>query len=151
MAMDDIERGDLAGAIQMLMIATSAPLVWQKANPTQQDADRWLAEQMKTRLASTDADDLLYALDASRDYDPWPDLEKIKAPLLAINSADDFVNPPELGIMEKAIARVPHGHYVLIPISDKTRGHGTHTWPEVWGPELAKFLDSYRLSVPGSR
>ena len=140
MAIDDIERGDVAGAIQLLMIATSSPLQWQKSAPTRDDADRWLAEQMKTRLASTDADDLLYALNASRDYDPSPDLEKIKAPLLAINSADDFVNPPELGIMEKAIAHVPHGRYVLIPTSDKTRGHGTHTWPEVWEGELAKFL-----------
>jgi homoserine O-acetyltransferase/O-succinyltransferase len=118
--------------------------VWQKTAPTRDDADRWLAGQMKTRLAATDADDLRYALDASRDYDPWPNLEKIKAPLLAINSADDFVNPPELGIMEKAIARVPHGRYVLIPISDKTRGHGTHTWPEVWGDALAKFLSDIK-------
>jgi homoserine O-acetyltransferase len=140
MAIDDLDRGDLAGAVQMLMIATSAPLQWQKSAPTREDADRWLADQMKTRLASTDADDLRYALDASRDYDPSPDLEKIKAPLLAINSADDFVNPPELGIMEKAIARVPHGRYVLIPTSDQTHGHGTHTWPEVWQEQLGRFL-----------
>ena len=151
MALDDLDRGDVAGAIQMLMIVTSSPLQWQKSAPSPDDADRWLADQMKSRLASTDADDLRYALDASRDYDPSPDLEKIKAPLLAINSADDFVNPPELGIMEKAIARVPHGRYVLIPTSDQTRGHGTHTWPEVWEGELGRFLASYRLTVPGSR
>ena len=143
MMIDDLERGDLPAAIQILMIATSSPLQWQKTAPTREDADRWLAEQMKTRLASTDADDLLYALNASRDYDPSPDLEKIKAPLLAINSADDFVNPPELGIMEKAIVRVPHGRYVLIPTSDKTHGHGTHTWPEVWEGELARFLAKF--------
>ena len=140
MAIDDLNRGDLEGAEQMLMIATSAPLVWQKTSPTRDDADRWLADQIKTRVASTDPDDLLYALEASRNYDPSPNLEKIKAPLLAINSADDFVNPPELGILEKAISRVPHGRYVLIPISDKTRGHGTHTWPEVWQGDLEKFL-----------
>jgi homoserine O-acetyltransferase len=140
MAIDDLDRGDLPGALQLLMIATSAPLQWQKSAPTRDDADRWLAEQMKTRLVSTDADDLRYALDASRDYDPSPNLEKIKAPLLAINSADDFVNPPELGILEKAIARVPHGRYVLIPTSDKTHGHGTHTWPDVWEGELRQFL-----------
>jgi len=144
MAIDDLERGDLAAAEQIMMIATSSPLQWQKSAPTRDDADRWLADQMKTRLASTDADDLLYALNASRGYDPSPDLEKIKAPLLAINSADDFVNPPELGIMEKAIARVPHGRYVLLPTSEKTRGHGTHTWPEVWGGELEKFLAPLR-------
>jgi homoserine O-acetyltransferase len=140
MAIDDLNRGDLEGAIQMLMIATSAPLQWQKSAPSRDDADRWLADQMKTRMASTKADDLLYALEASRNYDPSPDLEKIKAPLLAINSADDFVNPPELGIMEKLMPRVAHGRYVLIPTSEQTRGHGTHTWPEVWGKELEEFL-----------
>ena len=146
MLIDDLDRGDVTAAIQILMIATSSPLQWQKSAPTRGDADRWLADQMKTRLASTDADDLRYAMDSSGDYDPWPDLEKIKAPLLAINSADDFVNPPELGILEKAVMRVPHGRYVLIPTSDKTRGHGTHTWPEVWQAELEKFL---REAVPG--
>jgi len=144
MAIDDLQRGDLAAALQIMLIATSAPRQWQKSVPTRDDADRWLGDQMKTRLASTKADDLLYALEASRDYDPSPDLEKIKAPLLAINSADDFVNPPELGLMEKLIGRVPHGQYVLIPISDRTHGHGTHTWPEVWGDELAKFLATVR-------
>jgi homoserine O-acetyltransferase len=142
MAIDDLNRGDLEGAIQLLLIAVSAPLQWQKSAPARDDADRWLADQMKTRMASTNADDLLYALEASRTYDPSPDLEKIKAPLLAINSADDFVNPPELGIMEKLMPRVAHGRYVLLPTSEQTRGHGTHTWPEVWGKELAEFLRS---------
>jgi homoserine O-acetyltransferase len=140
MAIDDLKRGDTAGAIQQLMIATSSPLQWQKTAPTRDAADRWLAEQMKARLAATDPDDLLYALEASRNYDPSPDLEKIAAPLLAINSADDFVNPPELGILEREIKRVKHGRYVLIPISDATRGHGTHTWPAVWGGYLEDFL-----------
>jgi homoserine O-acetyltransferase len=140
MMIDDLQRGDLTSAVQILMLAGSAPLQWQKTTPTRDDADRWLSDQMKTRLSTTNADDLLYALEASRDYDPSPQLEKIKAPLLAINSADDFINPPELGIMEKLIIRVPRGRYVLIPISDQTRGHGTHTWPDVWGGELANFL-----------
>ena len=144
MAIDDLNRGDLEGAMQLLMIATSAPLVYQKTAPTRDDADRWLADQIKTRMANTSIDDELYALEASRNYDPWPNLEKIKAPLLAINSADDFVNPPELGFMEKAMTRLPHGRYVLIPTSDKTRGHGTHTWPDVWGSELERFLTSPR-------
>ncbi|HEV2718681.1 MAG TPA: alpha/beta fold hydrolase [Thermoanaerobaculia bacterium] len=139
MAVDDIQRGDTAGAIQLLMIATSSPLQWQKSNPTRDDADRWLAEQMKTRLASTDADDLLYALEASRNYDPSPELEKIAAPLLAINSADDFVNPPELGILDREIKHVKRGRYVLIPTSDATRGHGTHTWANVWEQQLRAF------------
>jgi homoserine O-acetyltransferase len=140
MALDDLKRGDKEGAIEILMIATSSPLQWQKSGPTRDDADRWLAEQIKTRMAGTDPDDLMYALEASRNYDPSPNLEKIVAPLLAINSADDFVNPPELGILEREIKRVKRGRYVLIPTSDATRGHGTHTWPAVWGGYLKDFL-----------
>jgi len=141
MAIDDLKRGDVAGAVQLLMIATSSPLQWQKSGPTRDDADRWLAEQMKTRLAATDADDLLYALEASRNYDPSPNLEKIEAPLVAINSADDFVNPPELSILEREIKRVKRGRYVLIPTSAETRGHGTHTWPALW-QQYVRELDT---------
>ena len=84
--------------------------------------------------------DLLYAMEASRNYDPSPQLERITAPLLAINSADDFINPPELGIMETAIKRVKRGRYVLLPVSEATRGHGTHTWAGVWEGYLREFL-----------
>lgn len=136
---DDPEHG-LRTAIDLLMIATSSPLQWQKASPTAESADRWLDDQMKTRLASNNADDLLYALESSSDYDPEPALESITAPLLAINSADDFVNPPELGILETRIKRVPHGSAIVIPTSDATRGHGTHTWASVWEPQLGAFL-----------
>jgi homoserine O-acetyltransferase len=144
MLMDDLQRGDTAAAIEMLMIATSSPLQWQRTMPTRDDADRWLAEQMKTRLASVDANDLAYAFDASRDYDPSPRLGEIVAPLLAINSADDFVNPPELGILEREIRKVKRGRYVLLPVSSETRGHGTHTWPAVWGGILGEFLRTLR-------
>ena len=130
----------LRTAIDLLMIATSSPLQWQKSSPTAEAADRWLTDQMKSRLASTDANDLLYALESSGDYDPEPALGSITAPLLAINSADDFVNPPELGILETQIARVPHGSAVVIPTSDATRGHGTHTWAPVWETQLRAFL-----------
>jgi len=136
----------LRTAIDLLMMATSSPLQWQKTNPTAAAADAWLADQMKTRLASTDANDLLYALESSSDYDPEPALESITAPLLAINSADDFVNPPELGILESRIRRVPHGSAIVIPISDATRGHGTHTWAAVWEPQLRAFLS--RITRP---
>ncbi|HEV8434915.1 MAG TPA: alpha/beta fold hydrolase, partial [Thermoanaerobaculia bacterium] len=136
---DDPEHG-LRTAIDLLMIATSSPLQWQKTSPTAESADRWLDDQMKTRLASNNADDLLYALESSSDYDPEPALESITAPLLAINSADDFVNPPELGILETRIKRVPHGSAIVIPTSDATRGHGTHTWAAVWEPQLRAFL-----------
>ena len=140
MVIDDLHRGDVEAAVQILMIATSAPLVWQKAAPTRDDADRWLTGQLKTRLATTNAEDLLYAVEASRDYDPSTQLERITAPLLAINSADDFVNPPELGIVEALIKRVKHGRFLLIPISSETRGHGTHTAAAVWKSALAEFL-----------
>jgi homoserine O-acetyltransferase len=136
---DDPEHG-LRTAIDLLMMATSSPLQWQKTAPTAEAADQWLAEQLKTRLASTNPDDLLYALESSGDYNPEPDLESITAPLFAINSADDFVNPPELGILESRIRRVPHGSAIVIPTSDATRGHGTHTWAAVWEPQLRAFL-----------
>lgn len=136
---DDPEHG-LRTAIDLLMIATSSPLQWQKTSPTAESADRWLDDQLKTRLAATKPDDLLYALESSSDYDPEPALASITAPLLAINSADDFVNPPELGILETRIKRVPHGSAIVIPTSDATRGHGTHTWAPVWESQLRTFL-----------
>jgi homoserine O-acetyltransferase len=87
---------------------------------------------------------MVYYFRASEDYDPSPHLEKITAPLLAINSADDFVNPPELPMMESLIKRVKNGRFVLLPISDQTRGHGTHSLPVIWGPHAAAFLKSVR-------
>jgi homoserine O-acetyltransferase/O-succinyltransferase len=134
-------REGLVGAINLLMMMTSSPLQWQKQAPTRDAADGWYAEQIRTRAAATDANDMLYQFDSSRDYDPSPNLEKITAPLLAINSADDVVNPPELGLMEKLMPRVKHGRYILIPTSDQTRGHGTHSLPAVWGSYLREFID----------
>lgn len=130
----------LTTAIYTLLFMTSSPLQWQAQAPTRDAADRLFDEMVRTRLARMDANDMLYAFDASRDYDPAPRLETIKAPLLAINSADDQVNPPELGILEREIKRVKHGRYVLIPISEKTRGHGTHSLPELWKEHLARLL-----------
>jgi homoserine O-acetyltransferase len=95
---------------------------------------------MRARLSGADANDVLYAFDASREYDPSPKLEQIVRPVLAINSADDLINPPELGLMEKLIPRVPNGRYVLLPISPETRGHGTHSWPVIWQEHLRSFL-----------
>jgi homoserine O-acetyltransferase len=130
----------LVGAVNLLMMMTSSPLQWHKTAPTRDAADAWYQEQVKSRVASTDANDMLYQYNASREYDPSPSLEKITAPLLAINSADDVVNPPELGIMERLMPRVKRGRYVLIPTSDQTRGHGTHSLPAVWGKYLAEFM-----------
>jgi homoserine O-acetyltransferase/O-succinyltransferase len=130
----------LAAAVQILLIVGSAPLQWQKAAPTRDAADLWVENQMKARLATNDANDLLYALEASRDYDPSSQLERITAPLLAINSADDFINPPELGFVEGLMKRVGHGRFVLLPITPETRGHGTHTWPALWQQYVRDFL-----------
>ena len=134
----------LADAIGFLLMATSAPLQWQKQMPTREAADAWLAQQITSRVASTDANDLLYYYQASEDYDPLPHLAEIVAPLLAINSADDFVNPPELPMMTDLIARVKRGRFILIPVSDQTRGHGTHSQPAIWG----KYLDEFLKSLP---
>src|SRR5437762_13544561 len=133
-------RQGLAGAIDILMMMTSSPLQWHRLGPTRDAADKWYEDQIKARLATTDANDMLYYYNASREYDPAPNLDKITAAVLAINSADDVVNPPELGLMEKLMPRVKRGRYVLIPTSDRTRGHGTHSLPAVWGTYLEEFL-----------
>jgi homoserine O-acetyltransferase len=135
-------RDGLIGALNLLMMMTSSPLQWHKQAPTRDAADAWYENQIKTRLAATDANDMLYQFDASRDYDPSPNLKKIAAPLLAINSADDVVNPPELGLMEKLMPRVKHGKYILIPTGPETRGHGTHSIPAIWGRYLQEFLET---------
>lgn len=133
------EQG-LRGALGLLFMMTSSPLQQQKSAPTRDVADAFIRKYVDDRLRTTDANDMLYAFDASRDYDPSAKLETIRAAVLAINSADDAVNPPELGLMEKLMPRVKRGRYVLIPTSDATRGHGTHSLPAVWKSYLAEFL-----------
>ena len=113
--------------------------------PTRDAADQFLDEYMQRQLADLDANDLLYQVGASRDYDPSPGLEKIKAPLTQVNSADDFINPPELGIAEHEAGRLKSGRFVLIPISEQTHGHGTHTWAAAWQRYLAELLS---MSAP---
>lgn len=130
----------LTSAVYTLMMMSSIPLEWQKEGPTRDAADRFFENYVKTRVASTDANDLLYAVEASRNYNPQPKLDRIKARLLAVNSADDQVNPPELGIMEEEIRKVKNAKFVLIPISDQTRGHGTHSLPNLWKKDLAELL-----------
>jgi homoserine O-acetyltransferase/O-succinyltransferase len=140
-------RQGLVGAINLLMMMTSSPLQWHRNGPTRDAADKWYQDQIASRLAATDANDMLYQYNASRDYDPSGALEKITARVLAINSADDVVNPPELGLMEKLMPRLRHGRYVLIPTSDQTRGHGTHSLPAVWGKYLEEFLRDLERST----
>jgi homoserine O-acetyltransferase/O-succinyltransferase len=131
----------LIGAINLLMMMTSSPLQWHKSGPSRDAADKWYEDQIASRFKSTDANDMLYQYNASRDYNPAPKLETITAAVLAINSADDVVNPPELGLMEKLMPRVKRGKYILIPTSDQTRGHGTHSIPAIWGKYVEAFLN----------
>ncbi len=132
----------LRAAVQLLFIAGSAPLVQQRLAPTRDSADAYIARLLDSRLANTDANDLLYQVAASRDYDPSTELDRVVAPVLAINSADDFINPPELGLMERLIPKVKRARYVLIPTSERTRGHGTHTAAAVWKEYFAPFVTS---------
>lgn len=124
----------------MLWFMSSNPVLRQKEAPTLAKTDEALDKFVEQIVKADDANDVLYALEASHDYDPGPNLEKIRAPLLAINSADDLINPPELGILEREIKRVPHGRAIVIPLSDKTRGHGSHTIASLWKDELVKLL-----------
>lgn len=128
----------MAPAQFSLFLMTGSPLQLLKQAPTRAEADAFLERRLKN--ATGDPNDMIYYFDASRDYNPAPHLEKIKAPLYAVNSADDFVNPPELGILEREIKRVRNGRYILIPISDQTRGHGTHSLPAIWGKYLEELL-----------
>jgi homoserine O-acetyltransferase len=130
----------LRTAAEMLWFMSSNPVVRQKDAPTLAKTDEALDKFVEQIVKTDDANDVLYALEASHDYDPGPNLEKIQAPLLAINSADDLINPPELGILEQEIKRVPHGRAIVIPLSDKTRGHGSHTLAALWKDQLADLL-----------
>jgi len=130
----------LRTAAEMLWFMSSNPVLRQKDAPTLGKTDEVLDKFVEQIVKTDDANDVLYALEASHDYDPGPNLEKIQAPLLAINFADDLINPPELGILEQEIKRVPHGRAVVIPFSDKTRGHGSHTVAALWKDQLVDVL-----------
>jgi homoserine O-acetyltransferase len=130
----------LRTAAEMLWFMSSNPVLRQKDAPTLPQTDEVLDKFVGEIIKTDDANDVLYALEASHDYDPGPNLEKIQAPLLAINFADDLINPPELGILEREIKRVPHGRATVIPFSDKTRGHGSHTLATLWKDQLMELL-----------
>jgi homoserine O-acetyltransferase len=130
----------LRAATAIINLSGSSPRMMQRQAPTRAAADSVAMRTAHAEQSPFDANDLIYALDASRNYDPSRDLEKITAHVLAINSADDFINPPELGLMEQLMPRVKHGRYVLLPITNETRGHGTHSVPAIWKSYLAEFL-----------
>ena len=130
----------LRTAVSLLVIAGSAPIQMQKAYPTREAADKYIEQTMAERIADLDANDLLYQVAASRNYNPSAKLETIKAEVMWINSADDFINPPELGIAEREARRIDRGTFVLLPASEATRGHGSHTWAVLWQDYLAALL-----------
>jgi homoserine O-acetyltransferase/O-succinyltransferase len=109
------------------------------AAPTREKADQILNQRL-AQPSNADANDVIYQMEASRDYDPAPNLESIRARVMAINSADDERNPAELGVMEREIKRVKQGRYVLIPTGPETRGHGTMGLAKLWKQYLAEFL-----------
>ncbi len=127
-------------ASDMLVLAGSAPHQMQKAERDRDTADAYLAKTIGRDMADLDANDILYAVSASRNYDPSANLERITVPVMWINSADDFINPPELNVGERFASRLKRGRFVLIPISDQTHGHGTHTLAAVWQDHLAELL-----------
>jgi homoserine O-acetyltransferase/O-succinyltransferase len=112
----------------------------QAEEPTREKADTYLENFVEAQEKKTDANDMIYYFDASRNYNPESQLEKITVPLVAVNSADDQINPPELKIIDRDIQHVKNGQYVLLPITDQTRGHGTHSWPVIWGDHLGDLL-----------
>ena len=135
-------RGALMDAGHLFTLASSAPMADQKRLSTRDAADQAVEGAEASFAQAHDANDVLYAIDSSRDYDPSADLEKITASVLFVNSADDFINPPELGIAEREIKRVKRGKFLLIPASESTHGHGTHTWGVFWKKDLQELLDA---------
>jgi homoserine O-acetyltransferase len=127
-------------AAGMLALVGSNPVLRQQESPTLAAADRWFDDYVNNYVRTSDANDVLYALEASWDYDPGPALGQIRVPLMAVNFADDLVNPPELGILEREIARVPKGRAIVVPFGEKTRGHGSHTVAPLWKQYLAELL-----------
>jgi homoserine O-acetyltransferase len=127
-------------AAEVLQLMISSAVVRQRRGPTSKEADAAFAKELVGLLARRDANDTLYALESSGDYDPGPGLEKIQVPLLAINFADDLINPPELGILEREIKRVKKGQAIVIPMSKETVGHGTHTKAAVWKEHLKNLM-----------
>jgi homoserine O-acetyltransferase len=145
-----IQPPSVRTAAEMLFFMSNNPVERQKEAATRERADRVLDEYVVRTIKTMDANDVLYAVESSADYDPGPGLERIKAPLVAINFEDDLINPPELGVLEREIRRVPKGQAILIPRSDRTRGHGTHTLAAVWKDHLIRLLDETNSARVGA-
>ena len=139
----------LRTANELFFIMGSSPLRLQKLAPTRAAAEAYVDQYLQRAVAETDANDLIYYTDASRNYDPSAQLDRITVPVLYVNSADDYINPPELGIAETLARRMPHCRFVLIPTSEATRGHGTHTDAALWKDYLLQLLED--SAVAGQR
>jgi homoserine O-acetyltransferase len=141
----------LRTAQEMLFLMASNPVLRQQQMGTLSQSDSVLDASVAESLKTSDANDLLYQLEASHDYDPGPGLEKIRAPLVAINFADDLINPPELGILEREIQRVPNGRALTLPAGPQSRGHGTHTVAAVWKQHLQELLAGAVSTAPSAQ
>ena len=130
----------LRTANELIWVMGTAPLQLQKTAPTRVEAEAYIDKSIAAAMARTDANDVMYYMNASRNYNPAPKLGTITVPVLWINSADDYINPAELGIAQKMVGEMPHAKFILIPISDQTHGHGTHTVAAVWKDYLAEFM-----------
>jgi homoserine O-acetyltransferase len=130
----------LRTAESLLFVAGGAPLLYQSQYPTRASASAYAEDKVASGITELDANDLIYQLDASRNYNPWPELERIKAPIMWINSADDFINPRNLDVARRALKRMPTARFRLIPESAQTHGHGTHTWAKFWKADLISLL-----------
>ncbi|HMC92459.1 MAG TPA: hypothetical protein VKI45_08370, partial [Allosphingosinicella sp.] len=130
----------LRTAVSLLQVAGFAPLYLQKAYPTRAAAEAYIEDRIAKDMPTRDANDLIYQLDASRTYNPWAGLERIRTPIIWVNSEDDFINPPFYGIAEDAARRMKTGRYILVRATSDTRGHGTHTWAKFWRQELVDLL-----------
>jgi homoserine O-acetyltransferase len=130
----------LRTAASILVIAGGAPLFLQAQSPTRAAATAAARQAVERQLPNLDANDTIYQFDSSRNYNPWPNLEKITAPMTWINSADDFINPRNLPVPEQAVKRMKNAQFRLIPESSDTHGHGTHTWAKFWKQDLSALL-----------
>ena len=130
----------LRTAESLLFIAGGAPLNYQKLYPTREQASAYASNRVSSGIATRDANDLIYQIDASRHYNPWPRLEAITTPLTWINSADDFINPRNFDYPAQAVKRMKNARFRLIAETDDTHGHGTHTWAVNWKADLVDLL-----------
>jgi homoserine O-acetyltransferase len=131
----------MRAAENLLFVAGAAPLYYQAQYPTREEAGNYAESRVADGIKHFDANDAIYQLDSSRNYNPWSKLERIKVPLTWINSADDFINPRNLPVPADALKRMPTARFRLIPETPQTRGHGTHTWAKFWKADLIALLE----------